>query len=146
MKAPITPIIRSPTRPNPVPSIIFPASQPATIPTKMMTIRLSLERYMAIPSGQVPRCRGSATIADRRLECRAKGMVPAGSETTYPDMLPKRPRAAVADIGPVANFARRPAGEQEGRGPRACQAGGLHGSIGCATPPEHAAPDMQDLR
>src|SRR5581483_674797 len=46
MKAPAIPTTRSPIRPKPVPWTIWPASQPAAMPTANMTRRLSPEMFM----------------------------------------------------------------------------------------------------
>src|SRR4051812_13461836 len=46
MKAPMTPMMRSPISPKPVPLTSCPASQPATTPTSKMTRRPSLETLM----------------------------------------------------------------------------------------------------
>src|SRR5579871_2018844 len=46
MKAPAIPTTRSPTRPKPVPWTIWPASQPAAMPTANMTRRLSPDMFI----------------------------------------------------------------------------------------------------
>src|ERR1700733_7680877 len=68
MNAPMTPTIRSPIRPNPPPSTILPGSQPATIPTSTIVIRLSFDRYMAVlrsENGRTLLTCAEATSADR---------------------------------------------------------------------------------
>src|SRR3954453_23241916 len=120
ISAPTIPINRSPIRPKPAPRTLWPASQPATMPTTRMTRRLSTDMFIA-------RARGVRVAVKYGFKEGSPVLATRCHQTSFADYSSvAASQAGYPEVGPdlTGAFPRR---RSDGKPVRLCQSHGFPG-------------------